>query len=94
MYGSNWTMPILLSVPSRGMKELIQNGSFCGVRKQFRGQPARLPKNWQYFISTASMSGRSSRSTLMQMNWEFRPSAMTSSPKLSRSMTWHQWHVA
>ena len=42
---------------------------------------------------TWSMSGRSSRSTLMQMKVSFISFATSSSSKLSCSITWHQWHV-
>src|SRR3954464_2974272 len=56
------------------------------------GQPP-----WPVIVTTASMytastSGRSSRSTLMQTKCSFITCAVPSSPKDSRSITWHQWH--
>ena len=43
---------------------------------------------------TASMSGRSSRSTFIATKPVFRIAAVSSSSNDSRSMTWHQWQAA
>ncbi len=43
---------------------------------------------------TASMSGRSSRSTLTQTNPEFIAAATSGSSNDSWAMTWHQWQAA
>ena len=40
-----------------------------------------------------SMSGRSSRSSLMHTKRSFMSSAVCSISKDSRSMTWHQWQA-
>ncbi len=39
------------------------------------------------------MSGRVSRSTLIEMKWSFRNAAVSGSEKASPAMTWHQWQV-
>ena len=41
---------------------------------------------------TSSMSGRSSRSTLMLTKSSFMSAAISALSKTRASMTWHQWH--
>ena len=41
-----------------------------------------------------SMSGRSSRSTLIEIKRSFIFRAVSSTSNDSRSMTWHQWQAA
>ena len=41
----------------------------------------------------SSMSGRSSRSTLMQTKFSLRSLAISALENDSRSMTWHQWQA-
>ena len=71
-----------------------QNGSRSGVSSTVSGHPPCPVIAWHTAMYTASTSGRSSRSTLMQTNALFSAAAASSSSKLSRSITWHQWHVA
>lgn len=57
------------------------------------GQPPLPLINRINVMYNLSISGRSSRSTLMQMNFSFMIFAVSSSSKDSFSITWHQWHV-
>lgn len=52
-----------------------------------RGQPPLQVIIWQTFMQVASMSGRSSRSTLIEIKVSFKASATSSSSKDSLSMT-------
>lgn len=54
--------------------------------------PSRPPAGPQHGL-TRSTSGRSSRSTFTFTNSSFMRAAVSSHSKLSRSITWHQWHV-
>ena len=49
---------------------------------------------WVASMYTASMSGRSSRSTLMFTNPSFMISAVSGFSNDSWAMTWHQWQAA
>ena len=44
-------------------------------------------------MQIASMSGRSSRSTLTHTNRSFMSAAMSTSSNDSCSITWHQWQA-
>ena len=70
-----------------------KKGRRSGVMKIVSGQPPLPVIIWQAAMYTASMSGRSSRSTLMQTKVSFRRRAASSSSNDSCSMTWHQWQV-
>ena len=58
------------------------------------GQPPDPVNAWVAAMYTVSRSGRSSRSTLTEMNHLARSAAAAWSSKLSWAMTWHQWHEA
>ena len=57
------------------------------------GQPPWPVMAWTACMYMASMSGRSSRSTLMLTKLRFMRRAMAGFSKDSRSMTWHQWQA-
>ena len=58
------------------------------------GHPPDPVRAWVAAMYSESMSGRSSRSTLTEMNHRDSSAATVSSSKLSWAMTWHQWHEA
>src|SRR5271157_1584302 len=58
------------------------------------GHPPEPVSAWVAAMYTVSRSGRSSRSTLTEMNHLARSAAAAGSSKLSWAMTWHQWHDA
>ena len=72
-----------------------KNGSPSGVMNTVIGQPP-----WPRFIAwvaamyTASMSGRSSRSTLMATTLSLTTAAVAGSSNDSCAITWHQWQAA
>ena len=67
-----------------------KKGSPSGVRKTVIGQPPWPVSAWVAFISTASTSGLSSRSTLTLTKPWFMAAAISGSSKLSCAITWHQ----
>ena len=70
------------------------NGSPSGVRKHVIGQPPWPVIACVAAMYTASMSGRSSRSTLMLTKFAFITAAVSASSNDSCAITWHQWHAA
>lgn len=64
-----------------------KKGRPSGVRKQVIGQPPCPVRATVAFMYTASMSGRSSRSTLMQTNPAFIAAATSASSNDSCAMT-------
>ena len=82
------------SEPRRGRYVPAKNGFPPGVMIMVRGQPPLPVITWQAVMYTRSMSGRSSRSTLMETNDSFSTRATSSLSNDSRSMTWHQWQAA
>jgi hypothetical protein len=79
---------------SLGKYEPPKNGRPSGVRKRVIGQPPAPFIACTAAIYTASRSGRSSRSTLIETKLAFSMAAVFSSSNDSRSMTWHQWQAA
>jgi len=70
-----------------------KNGLPCGVQKTFMGQPPLPVKPMMYCMYVLSTSGRSSRSTLIEMKFSLRNFAISASSNDSSAMTWHQWQV-
>ena len=72
-----------------------QNGArVSGSSSAVSGQPPRPVSARQAAMYTPSTSGRSSRSTLTGTNARLIAAATGSLSNDSRSITWHQWHVA
>ena len=57
------------------------------------GHPPEPVMAWTASMYTASTSGRSSRSTLMETNDALSTSATAGSSNDSWAMTWHQWQA-
>jgi len=57
------------------------------------GQPPWPVMAWVAVMYTASTSGRSSRSTLIDTRLSFSSAAVCGSSKDSCAITWHQWQA-
>jgi len=67
-----------------------QNGAPSGAMNMVSGQPPCSPSACSADMYRWSMSGRSSRSTLMLTNRSFITAAVAGSSNDSCAMTWHQ----
>lgn len=94
IFGIKSSIPVIPNRPSRGIYVAAKNGFLSGVMTMLSGQPPLPVIIWQTIMYTLSMSGRSSRSTLMHTKASLRSLATTSSSNDSCNITWHQWHVA
>ena len=70
-----------------------QKGLPSGSKNADSGHPPRPESCCTALMYTMSISGRSSRSSLMLTKLSFSRRAVSSFSKLSRSITWHQWQV-